>query len=133
MSKRLVDTAIEDMDIAEKAGLVTVEYILAKFVDCVEGIGVFEGIKPQQVIRALERLGDFKKMFIQQRKVEIDFKGLLRGVSETHLESLVGVEEKIIDAELVGERNSENPRLNPGSGSKSRVQPLSTRSGRLNS
>lgn len=103
---------VDEMNQTELAGMVTVEYVLAQFVKCVEGIGVFEGIKPPQVIRALERLGDFKKMFVQLKKVDIDFKGLLREAPLSHLE-------KIVDAEILEE--AEVPTL-----------PVSpTRSGRL--
>jgi len=116
--------AIEDMTVAEKAGLVNVEYILAKFVEAVEGIGVFQGIKPTQVIRALERLGDFKKMFVQMKRVDIDFKGHLAHASISQLE-------KIIDAELVEERDGANLSLDTRSGGKSRVQLIPSRSGRI--
>ncbi len=91
-----ISKPVDEMDQAELAGMVTVEYVLAQFVKCVEGIGVFEGIKPPQVIRALERLGDFKKMFVQLKKVDIDFKGLLREAPLSHLN-------KIINAEILEE------------------------------
>jgi len=120
------ELAIEDMTTAEKAGLVNVEYILAKFVEAVEGIGVFKGIKPTQVIRALERLGDFKKMFVQMKKVDIDFKGLLASAPISHLE-------RIVDAELVEEWDSENSSLTDGPRGQHRLQPLTSRSGRIGS
>jgi len=113
-----------DLSEKDKAEMVTVDYILAKFVECVEGVGVFEGIKPTQVIRALERLGDFKKMFVQRAALDVNFLALLR---EAPMQQL----EKIQDAELVGERDTEIPRLTPGSGSKSGLQSVPSRSGRI--
>ena len=95
---------INELDQKEKAGMVTKEYILSKFVECVEGVGVFEGIKPTQVIRGLERLGDHLKMFIQHKKVDIDFRGLLREAPIHHLE-------KIVEAEVLEE--AEIPALPP--------------------
>ena len=115
---------IASLDQAELAGMVTKEYVLAQFVKCVEGIGVFEGIKPPQVIRALERLGDFKKMFIKEAKLDINILGQL--VSNMPMKQL----ETIVDAEVVEERDSENLSLTDGSGSKPGLQPRTTRSGR---
>ena len=115
---------IQSLSQAEKAGLVDKEYILSKFVECVEGVGVFAGCKPPQLLRALERLGDFKKMFVKEAKLDINIlQNLVSGMPVRHLE-------KIVDAEVVSGRDSEDARPALGSGSEPRVQPSSTRSGR---
>ena len=115
---------IESLTQAEKAGLVDKEYILSKFVECVEGVGVFAGCKPPQLLRALERLGDFKKMFIKEAKLDINL------ISKLISDMPVGHLETIIEAEVVGGRNDQDTRPALGSGSEPRVQPSTTRSGR---
>ena len=107
----------EDCTQKEKAKLVTVEYILAKFVDVVEGHGAWAVAKPAQVLKALQLLGDWKKMFVQHKKVDIDIKGLVGGMPSETLRKIIDVEA----TEIPNSKDSSPARLTDGNGSDSRV------------
>jgi hypothetical protein len=92
---------LEDMPQKDKAKLVTVEYLLAKMVDVVEGVGVWETAKPAQALKALQMLGDYKKLFVQHKKVDINIAGLVRGMPDDTLG-------KIIDVEILEDGSSKN-------------------------
>ena len=89
---REVDKEIDDMSQKEKANLVTTEYILSKFVDVVEGVGPWKMAKPAQVLKALQLLGDWKKMFVQHKKVDINIQQMVRGMPDSSLRKIIDVE-----------------------------------------
>ena len=117
VEEKSISSDIEDMSQADKAGLVTVEYILSKFVDVVEGVGPWAQAKPAQVLKALQLLGDWKKMFVQHKKVDIDIRQMISGMPTDVLKGIVDVEA----TEIRSGKNSGSRRLTDGNGRDARV------------
>lgn len=83
---------VEELSQAEKANLVNKEYVLAKLVDVTEGIGVWERAKPQQILQGIKMLGEFLKMFVQHKKVDIDIRQMISTMPTDVLKGIVNVE-----------------------------------------
>ena len=107
---------VEGLSQEEKAKLVTTEYILAKFVDVVEGVGPWAQAKPAQVLKALQLLGDWKKMFVQHKKVDININQLVQGMPDSSLKRIIDV-----STEDGHSKDSGVARLTDGNGRNSRV------------
>lgn len=98
------------------AAKVTVDYILAKFVELMDSDASW-----QVKVKGLELMGKYLGMFVDQKKVNIDIKSLVTRLSDNDLSLLAGgVVHDTIDAELVeavGEGNSGRLALRDGSNS----------------
>ena len=117
VAEKSISQDVEDMSQEDKAGLVTVEYILSKFVDVVEGVGPWAQAKPAQVLKALQLLGDWKKMFVQHKKVDIDIRQVIGGMPTETLKGIIDVEA----TEVRSDKDSGSRRLSDGNRGHARV------------
>lgn len=73
----------------EKADKVTVEYILAQLYD------VTQSNEPLSVkLKVLTKLGDYLKMFEQNKRIELDIRSVVSQIGDKELEKLSGVKMK---------------------------------------
>jgi hypothetical protein len=70
---------------SEKAGKITVEYVLEKFVDLLDSDAAW-AVK----VKGLELLGKYLDMFKDQKKVDVSFRSFITGASLEDLQRLAG-------------------------------------------
>lgn len=101
---------------------IDVDYVLGKFED------VLDSEAPWAVkVRALELIGKYLNMFVEQKKVNIDVRQLVAGASLDELRKLAGGENEsvVIDVDAVGVcdrggRRANRRRLQPAKAKRTR-------------
>jgi len=102
---------------------ITVEYVLDRFKDVIDSDANW-AVK----VRALELMGKYLNMFIDQKKVNIDVRQLIAGASLDELRQLAGGKDEVaIAVKELGSADvidviPDRPRLQPAKGRSTRVK-----------
>jgi hypothetical protein len=102
-----LELLLEGKSDEEKAAMVTNDWILARMVEAISGVGVWRFAKPAQINKTLELLATHRGMLVQKKQVSIDINAMMRQVPGDQLK-------EILDAEVITERLIENNRGDSG-------------------
>ena len=107
-----LEARLEGLNDAQKASLITADWVLARMAEAISGVGIWRFAKPAQINKTLEMLLIHKGMLVQKKQVNIDIQAMMRQVPGDQLK-------EIVDAEVITERLIEGGDSNSGSNGRS--------------
>jgi|2_EtaG_2_1085320.scaffolds.fasta_scaffold207530_2 hypothetical protein len=78
----------------EKAAMVTPDWIKARMVEAVSGVGMWRFAKPAQINKTLELLATHLGMLVQKKQVNVDINAMMRQIGDGQLKEIVEAEVK---------------------------------------